>query len=112
MWEYAFRFTGGSLPSDQRDAVIQAMRDFDHYSLDFDMGFITHVWDEYDDTVWNYEDRDENWSPIDWLRECLGEDLCEHLDYTFSDFNQSRKHKLVIGKATKLPLPGANPSLK
>ena len=115
IWEYAFRFTGGSLGRELHEDVLSQVEALG-YSYDTDEDYIHTVYDEDGDEVWSCEwDRGiSNQATIDSIRHHLPNELLDHLDEEFprdaEDVRRIRKaSKLVVGKATKLPLPGSRP---
>ena len=98
-WRHAFYEQGGSLPRNQRDRVVAAVMDWSDWEVLTEDNYITRIEDENEDGVWDYE-----WGNSDFS-DYFSERFIRHMDKLFAG-----KNTVVIGSATKLPLPVASPS--
>lgn len=103
-WRGAFYGTNVDIGSAERRLVRQEIADWNgEWQWDTDDGYIIRLEDENCDGIWDldYDDSDDvdAYLPTDFVR---------YLDKKF--LGTTQKTTLIVGKATKLPLPGAHPS--
>ena len=102
-WRHVFLGAGPRVPAEFRDHVIDLIYQFNpSWSIDTDdRGYIIEIRNEDDDCLW-HEDNDDS------------ELVDIHFSNRFLQWMDEKtghsKSKLIIGKATKLPIPGARPS--
>lgn len=103
-WRGAFHGTGVDIESTQRRLVRDAIVEWNsEWQWESDDGYIIRLEDENCDGIWDidYDDSDD----VDCY---LPSDFIRWMDMKF--LGRARpKQQVVIGKATKLPIPGARP---
>lgn len=86
---------------EQRELVVQAIYEWNsEWNVDTDNNYICHLEDEDGDTLY-----DEGWDDEIDVRNCFSRRFVEYMDKEFLTI----KKKVVVGNATKLPLPGDSP---
>lgn len=103
-WRGAFENTGIDSTREQRNQVIQAIANWNSdWNIDYHDLYINRVEDEDGDGIWDvdYDDSDD-------INAYFSSDFLQWMDAKF--LGKPRKKKsVVIGKSTKLPIPGARP---
>jgi hypothetical protein len=103
-WRGAFDNTGIDCTREQRNQVIQAIADWNSdWEIDNHDLYITRIEDEDGDGIWDadYDDSDD-------VDQYFSSEFIEWMDTKFMGKKRSKK-PVVIGKSTKLPIPGARP---
>lgn len=100
-WRWAFSTSDQSVTVENRQRVVDAMYGWSsEWTIDTEGMWITRVEDEDGDCVWDCEFND-----VDEIDNCFSDHFLQWMDTQFS----SGKKKVVVGNATKLPLPGDSP---
>jgi hypothetical protein len=103
-WRGAFSGVPADASPAQRRAVRQAIMDWNSdWTYDTEDGYIMRLEDEDGDGIWDYDyDNAEN------IGDYFSSEFIAHMDNKFLGTSKSKK-PVVIGKATKLPIPGVRP---
>lgn len=103
-WRGAFENSGVELRPSQREQVYRAIERWNSdWSIDSDGYLIHRIEDEDGDGIWDYDYDDSH-----DLGCYFDSDFIEWMDTKFLGAKRSKK-PVVIGKSTKLPIPGARP---
>lgn len=103
-WRGAFSNVPADADPSQRRAVRQAIMDWNSdWTYDSDDGYIMRLEDENGDGIWDVDyDDSEN------VGDFFSSDFIAYMDNKFLGKPRAKK-PVVIGNATKLPIPGARP---
>lgn len=96
-WRHAFYGMGGNLTTSQLNRVYESVNSWSDWEVSTSDGYIIRVEDCDGDGIWDYE-----WEEEDFDR-FFSDRFIKYMNTTFG------KPGVVIGKATKLPLPVASP---
>lgn len=103
-WRGAFSQVGIDATSAQRGEVCRAIMDWNgDWTYDTDGGYIVRVEDEDGEGIWDidYDDCED-------VDQFFSDEFLEYMDFKFL-LKRRAKKPVVIGAATKLPLPGSRP---
>jgi len=103
-WRGAFSLTRFDASPAQQREVIRALANWNSdWNWDTQEGYLVRVEDENGDGIWDidYDDCHD-------VDQFFGSDFLQWMDTRFLSKKRSKK-PVVIGKSTKLPIPGARP---
>lgn len=99
-WRHAFDGSGMSMTQENRQRVLNALSDWNSdWHVEHSSLWVTRIEDEDGDYIWDCEDG------TDQLENHFSDGFVDWMDRQFN----GGKKKVVIGTATKLPLPVASP---
>ena len=99
-WRWAFNGSNHGIDANNRQRVVDAIYDWHgDWNVETESLWIMNVEDSDRDCIWNCDDHE-----IEEIDHRFSHRFIDYMDKKFLS-----KQKVVIGKATKLPLPVASP---